>query len=159
MGAHTLDLIDLDQSREGFRQFLCCWVYRRSDLVVLVDPGPKSTAAALIDELHARGIDKLDYILLTHIHIDHAGATREVLDAFPDARVFCHQTGEKHIIDPGRLWQGSLKVLGDMAVMYGEPAPVPAPEPVAATSEKPTTWDGHWGRIRQELDALSERGD
>jgi glyoxylase-like metal-dependent hydrolase (beta-lactamase superfamily II) len=134
MGAYTLDLIDLDQDQEGFRQFLCCWVYQSSDLIFLVDPGPTSTVELLIDTLRKIGVRKLDYILLTHIHIDHAGGTKEVLDAFPDARVYCHQTGKKHIINPGKLWQGSVKVLGDVAELYGEPGPVPQ-ENMATVSE------------------------
>jgi glyoxylase-like metal-dependent hydrolase (beta-lactamase superfamily II) len=134
MGAHTLDLIDLDQKREGFRQFLCCWIYQSSDLAFIVDPGPKSTVDFLIDSLRKTGVRKLDYVLLTHIHIDHAGGTKEVLDAFPEAKAYCHQTGEGHLIDPGKLWQGSLKVLGEVAEMYGEPGPVAA-ERMAAVSE------------------------
>ena len=122
----TLDLVDLDQNREGFRKFLCCWIYRSSDRIFIVDPGPKSSAGVLIEALQKKGIQRLDYILLTHIHLDHAGAARELLDAFPDARIFCHHSGAKHIVDPGKLWQGSLQVLGDVARMYGEPAPVPA---------------------------------
>ncbi len=125
MGAYALDLIDLNQKQEGYRQFLCCWLYQSSDLVFIVDPGPRSSAEFLIDSLRKKGIIRLDYILLTHIHIDHAGGTREVVDAFPDARVFCHPAGEKHIVDPSRLWQGSLTVLGEIAEMYGEPGPVP----------------------------------
>jgi glyoxylase-like metal-dependent hydrolase (beta-lactamase superfamily II) len=124
MPAYELDLIDLDQNSEGFRQFLGCWIYQSNDLAFIVDPGPRSTVAVLIDNLRQRGVQKLDYILLTHIHIDHAGATNEVLDAFPSAKVYCHKTGEKHVIDPSRLWRGSVKVLGDIAEMYGEPRPV-----------------------------------
>ncbi|MCP4198096.1 MAG: MBL fold metallo-hydrolase [Proteobacteria bacterium] len=134
MGVYKLDLIDLDQNNEGFRQFLCCWIYQRSDLAFIVDPGPKSTVDFLIDNLRQRGVRKLDYVLLTHIHIDHAGATREVLDAFPGAKVYCHKTGEKHIVDPSRLWQGSVNVLGDIAEMYGEPGPV-VKERIATESE------------------------
>jgi glyoxylase-like metal-dependent hydrolase (beta-lactamase superfamily II) len=65
-------------------------------------------------------------VLLTHIHLDHAGCAAEILDAFAGARVHCHAAGIEHLAEPARLWKGSLKVLGDTASVYGEPRPVPA---------------------------------
>jgi glyoxylase-like metal-dependent hydrolase (beta-lactamase superfamily II) len=75
--------------------------------------------------LRALQIQHLDFILLTHIHIDHAGGTGKVLARFPDARVICHPAGIKHMVDPAKLWKGSVSVLGDIALAYGEIASVP----------------------------------
>ncbi len=130
----TLNLIDLDQKREGFREFLSCWVYQGEGLTFLVDPGPHSTINHVLETLREMDIKKVDYILLTHIHLDHGGGTAEVLEAFPDARIFCHEIGVKHLIDPIKLWKGSISVLGEVAHMYGEPSPVPA-ESMADASE------------------------
>ena len=71
------------------------------------------------------GWKKLDYIFLTHIHIDHAGALADLLDHFPMARAVCHEKGIEHLVNPSRLWTGSLDVLGKVAELYGEPKPVP----------------------------------
>ncbi len=126
MGACQLDLIDLDQPLPGQREFISCWVCRSPEKTFIVDPGPSSTAAELIARLHALGVEHLDWILLTHIHLDHAGGTAEVLDAFPGARVVCHHKGGRHLVEPQHLWEGSLAVLGQAAEVYGQPSPLAA---------------------------------
>ncbi|MCP4676878.1 MAG: MBL fold metallo-hydrolase [Deltaproteobacteria bacterium] len=131
-----LDLIDLDQKKVGYREFLSCWVYRRDNLTFLVDPGPTSTISHLVDTLGELEVEKVDYILLTHIHLDHGGGVSELLKTFPDARVFCHDIGVRHIVDPSKLWKGSVQVLGETAKMYGEPGPIPAENMVDAEQLK-----------------------
>lgn len=126
MNIDELSCIDLDEPRlEGFTKFISAWLYQGEDLTFLVDPGPLATIPHLINELKRKGVEKIDYILLTHIHIDHAGGTGELLKTFPEAQVICHPQGIKHMIAPEKLWQGSLKVLGYMAEVYGEIIPVP----------------------------------
>ena len=121
----NLYLIDLDLPVTGFRKFISSWLYRTDELTFLVDPGPASTAEHLLKELKQAGVNHLDYILLTHIHIDHAGGTGIVAAEFPEARILCHPKGIPHLIDPQKLWAGSLKVLGKLAEAYGPIAPVP----------------------------------
>ncbi len=121
-----LDLIDLDQpTLEGYRRFISCWLSRGAGPTFIVDPGPASTAPLLIERLGVLGVDQLDYILLTHIHLDHGGAAAHLLEAFPSARIVCHQNGRKHLAAPERLWEGSREVLGKVAEIYGEPRPIP----------------------------------
>lgn len=120
----VLNLIDLDQNREGYREFISCWALRGNGLTCVVDPGPLSTAEHLIAHLRQIGIKTIDYILLTHIHLDHGGGAHEVMRAFPTSRVYCHKIGRKHLVDPGKLWKGSLHVLGEVAHMYGKPEPL-----------------------------------
>lgn len=126
MPVNDLTCIDLDQpTLPGFRKFISSWSFRRGDRQLLVDPGPLSTIPLLVSRLKAAGIERLDTILLTHIHIDHAGGTGELLKHFPEARVICHPDGIRHLVDPQKLWQGSLKVLGRTAEAYGEIVAVP----------------------------------
>jgi len=120
-----LKLIDLDQQLPGQRRFISCWAGSHLGRHFIVDPGPPSTADHLVGRLEALDLPRLDFILLTHIHLDHAGATSEVLKRWPEAQVFCHPIGRQHLVDPSRLWQGSLKVLQHKAEVYGEPKPVP----------------------------------
>ena len=150
MNLEQLFCIDLDQPRlEGFRQFISAWCYRGEGFTLLVDPGPLSTIPHLLAELRRHGVARLDYVLLTHIHIDHAGGTGELLRAFPDARVICHPEGVRHLVAPERLWQGSRKVLGEaMAAAYGEILPVPAErigfaETIGATGVRAYLTPGH----------------
>jgi glyoxylase-like metal-dependent hydrolase (beta-lactamase superfamily II) len=119
--------IDLDlQGLEGFRQFISAWLYREERFTLLVDPGPLSTIPHLVSELRRHKVERIDYILLTHIHIDHAGGTGALLREFPEARVICHPEGIKHLVSPEKLWQGSKKVLGKIAENYGGILPVPS---------------------------------
>lgn len=124
--AAPLHLIDLDQPLPGQRRFISCWARVAPDLAYVVDPGPPSTGDRLLAALEELGLARLDFILLTHVHLDHAGTTARLLERWPAARVVCHPRGREHLADPSRLWQGSLAVLGDKARVYGEPAPVPA---------------------------------
>jgi len=125
MSEGRLSLIDLDQPIPGYRRFLSCWVWQGDGLAYIVDPGPASSIDHLLRELRALGMQTLDLVLLTHIHLDHAGGIARVVEAYPGARVFCHPAGVKHLEDPARLWAGSLAVLGDVARVYGEPGPLP----------------------------------
>lgn len=127
MNPENLSCIDLDEPRlEGFTKFISAWLYQGKEFTFLVDPGPLASIPHLLKELKAKGVIRLDYILLTHIHIDHAGGTGELLKSYPEAQVICHPQGIKHMVEPAKLWQGSLKVLGYMAEVYGEIIPVPA---------------------------------
>jgi len=127
MNLERLHCIDLDQPQlEGFRKFISSWLYMGDDVVFIVDPGPLSTIPRLVSELRRHNVERLDYILLTHIHIDHAGGAGELLKSFPDARVICHPDGIRHMVAPEKLWQGSVKVLGKLAEAYGEIVPIPA---------------------------------
>ncbi|TKB08879.1 MBL fold metallo-hydrolase [Desulforhopalus sp. IMCC35007] len=122
----NLFCIDLNQpSLPGFSHFISSWCWQSAGCWLLIDPGPLSSIPHLLQELNRAGIDHLDYILLTHIHIDHAGGTGELLKHYPTAQVICHPEGIRHMIDPARLWQGSLKVLGKTAETYGKIIPIP----------------------------------
>lgn len=126
MGINKLVCIDLDQpGQEGFRKFISSWLCVTDSCSVLVDPGPLSTIPLLLEELRRQGVSRLDYILLTHIHIDHAGGSGALLREFPGAMVICHPDGIRHLMEPEKLWQGSQKVLGRLAELYGEIVPVP----------------------------------
>ncbi len=127
MNPDNLFCIDLDQpTLEGFRKFVSSWCYRGDGFTLVVDPGPLSTIPHLVGELRRKGIERVDTILLTHIHIDHAGGTGALLREFPEARVICHPEGVRHMVEPEKLWQGSRKVLGRLAEAYGEIVPIPA---------------------------------
>jgi glyoxylase-like metal-dependent hydrolase (beta-lactamase superfamily II) len=121
----NLHLLPLNLPREGFHHFICSWLYLSPELVVLVDPGPTATIPALLKALKEKNVGRLDVILLTHVHLDHSGGTGLLLRHYPDARVFCHLKAIPHLAKPEKLWEASLKVLGDVADLYGPPVPVP----------------------------------
>jgi glyoxylase-like metal-dependent hydrolase (beta-lactamase superfamily II) len=116
---------------DGFEDFISAWVVTGTPSFV-VDVGPGSTADQLLRALEVLGIARLDYLLLTHIHLDHAGAAGVISRRFPEARVVCHAKGIPHLVDPTQLWEGSRKVLGPVADGYGPLDPIPAERFIAA---------------------------
>ncbi len=120
------ELIEIEQPLPGFNRFIGSWLCRdRADApVLLVDPGPARSAPRLLAALDRLGADRIDYILITHIHIDHAGGLAALLDRYPMAMGICHEKAMPFLADPAKLWEGSEAVLGDVARMYGRPAPV-----------------------------------
>jgi len=101
---------------------------------VLVDPGPASTLPRLRAALAGEGFGLRDVraLLLTHIHLDHAGATGVLVRENPELRVYVHERGAPHLIDPSRLLASARRIYGDrMDVLWGEVAAVPAANVVA----------------------------
>jgi glyoxylase-like metal-dependent hydrolase (beta-lactamase superfamily II) len=126
---------------EGFKRFFGAWIVETSLGVVIVDPGPYATIPLLVHELETRGIEKLAAILLTHIHIDHAGGTAALLEKFSGTPVVAHSRVHKHLVEPAELMRGSLKVLGESLMSaYGPILPVSSDLLVAAETS-------HWGAI------------
>jgi len=116
--AEDCTLIEIKQPIRGFDRFIGAWVYR-GDVHLVVDVGPANSVQRLIEALAKMNVDRVDYVLITHIHIDHVGGLAGFLDSFPMAQVVCHDKAVKHLVDPSRLWEGSRKVLGEMADAYG----------------------------------------
>jgi glyoxylase-like metal-dependent hydrolase (beta-lactamase superfamily II) len=114
----NLFLITLDPSLRGFENFIGAWLYK-GNINFIVDVGPSITAPRLIKALEDLSVDHLDYILLTHIHIDHAGGIGEVANHFAETPIICHKAGIKHLVDPSRLWEGTIKTLGILGQGYG----------------------------------------
>ncbi|ADC64779.1 conserved hypothetical protein [Ferroglobus placidus DSM 10642] len=120
----SVKLIDLPQKMRGFRNFISSWVLQEGNKALLVDVGPASTIPLLEESLKKLGVEKVEYVLITHIHIDHAGGLGDFLAIHPEAKVVVSEKGKKHLINPEALWKGSLKVLGKIAENYGEIKPV-----------------------------------
>jgi glyoxylase-like metal-dependent hydrolase (beta-lactamase superfamily II) len=90
---------------------------------VIVDPGPASSVETLLDTL---GPTVPRALLLTHIHLDHAGATGVLCRRFPDLLVYVHEQGAPHLVDPSKLLESARRLYGeDMDRLWGEVAPVP----------------------------------
>ena len=95
----------------------------------IVDPGPGSTLDTLKKELRAHGVSvsNLDAILLTHIHLDHAGATGALVGENPRLAVYVHKLGAPHMIDPSKLLASAARLWPDtLQQLFGEAVPVSA---------------------------------
>jgi len=118
----------------GTPQVIATAVFDGAGGVALVDPGPTSTLPVLEEELARGGValSDVDTILLTHIHLDHAGATGTLVAAHPRIRVYVHERGARHMIDPVKLLSSAARVYGDrMDALWGAFLPVPATNIVA----------------------------
>jgi len=117
-------LIELRQNKAGFRRFIGSWLVKGRENVV-IDVGPSNSIDQLIRSLRELGVDRVDRVLLTHIHIDHAGGIAPFLDHFPMARVVCHEKAIPNLVNPSKLWAGTRKTLGsDLSDTYGPIMPV-----------------------------------
>jgi len=97
--------------------------------VALIDPGPTSTLPRLRSTLAAAGISMGDVttVLLTHIHLDHAGVTGTLVKELPKLRVFVHEKGAPHMVSPDKLLASATRLYGsEMDRLWGEVRPVPA---------------------------------
>ena len=123
----NLYLIDLDIIELGYTKFLSSWLYKGPEGNFLIDPGPACTIPIVVSAMRAREMENLDYILLTHIHMDHAGGIGHFLRYFrgDGPKVVCHEKGVRHLVDPERLWEGSKAVIGNVADVYGRILPIP----------------------------------
>jgi glyoxylase-like metal-dependent hydrolase (beta-lactamase superfamily II) len=111
----VIDLMHLGNAR-----VIGCW--QVDD--VLVDPGPSSCLDTLLDAL---GDEQPRALLLTHIHLDHAGATGTLVKRWPDLSVYVHERGARHLVDPSRLYSSAQRLYGadNMERLWGEMLPVP----------------------------------
>jgi glyoxylase-like metal-dependent hydrolase (beta-lactamase superfamily II) len=94
----------------------------------LVDPGPASTLATLRERLAERGLSVSDIegLLLTHIHLDHAGASGAMVRENPRLAVYVHEKGAAHMADPAKLVSSAARLWGDkLEYLFGEMVPVP----------------------------------
>lgn len=98
------------------------------DKPALIEVGPATTLEHLLAGIRETGLepDDLHYVFLTHIHLDHAGATGALLERYPHLQVFVHPLGAPHLVDPSKLWRSARRVFGErLDTFFGEPMPVP----------------------------------
>jgi glyoxylase-like metal-dependent hydrolase (beta-lactamase superfamily II) len=109
----------IDVHHMGRERVICCW---QLDGGVIIDPGPQSSEGTLIEALDGEAPRA---IVLTHIHLDHAGATGSLVRRWPDTPVYVHERGAPHLIDPSKLWASAGQLWDDMDERWGEVVPVP----------------------------------
>jgi glyoxylase-like metal-dependent hydrolase (beta-lactamase superfamily II) len=127
-GTRTIDV----EYRGNGRYIACCLL--EGDDPVVVDPGPSVSLDKLEHGLSAAGIsiDELAGVLLTHIHLDHAGASGTIIKRNPRAKLYVHQRGARHMVAPERLLNSAERLYGDqMDELWGEFLAVPEANVVA----------------------------
>src|SRR5918994_4587089 len=113
----------IDVRHQGREKVICCWEVDG----VLIDPGPGATEETLLAALDGQ---RPRALLLTHIHLDHAGVSGALVRRWPDLPVYVHERGAPHMASPERLVRSVARLLGgedELARMWGAVVPVPEP--------------------------------
>jgi glyoxylase-like metal-dependent hydrolase (beta-lactamase superfamily II) len=113
-----------------------CYIVRGRDSAAIVETGTNQTAPRLLAALTRLGIarEAVSHVIVTHVHLDHAGGAGALMRELPKAALVAHPRGARHLVDPSRLWAGTIGVYGEAATlaMYGEAVPVQADRVVEA---------------------------
>jgi glyoxylase-like metal-dependent hydrolase (beta-lactamase superfamily II) len=106
--------------------------------VAIIDTGNNESLIGVLASLAGLGLtaDQVDYVILTHVHLDHAGGAGAMMKAFQNARLVVHPRGARHMADPSKLVAGATAVYGpaEMRRLYGEVVPIDASRIVEATN-------------------------
>lgn len=125
----TQGIYPIDTLMGGLDQVTCAYLIDAQE-PLLVETGPATSAAALATGLKASGIGPADlaHVVLTHIHLDHAGGAGVLAEAFPKATFWIHPGAAPHLADPTRLIASAARIYGDDGLrdLFGLPVPVPA---------------------------------
>jgi glyoxylase-like metal-dependent hydrolase (beta-lactamase superfamily II) len=122
------DVFQIDTKMAGYHGITAGYLIR-SDRPCLVETGTAPSAPVVRDALAALGVGPRDLstVVVTHIHLDHAGGVGDIVQMFPAARVVVHTKGARHLADPSRLMASARMVWGDdLDWLFGTLAPTPA---------------------------------
>lgn len=119
----------IDQQFLGMPGVIASYLLTDGDDLALIETGPTTCLDAVLNGVRATGHDPeaIRHVLVTHIHLDHAGAAGTLLRHLPHARVYVHPVGAPHLVDPSKLLASAARIYGaDMDRLWGEILPVPA---------------------------------
>lgn len=137
MADHDITTIDTGFQRPGFD---AAYLVVEQGRGAFIDCGTNHSVPHMLEALRAKGleVEAVDWLILTHVHLDHAGGAGALMKALPNARLVVHPRGARHMVDPTRLVAGATAVYGEQefARSYGEVLAVPEARVVVAD-------DGH----------------
>jgi glyoxylase-like metal-dependent hydrolase (beta-lactamase superfamily II) len=132
---HGISAVDAEYVRLGMA---AAHIIQHGGRAAFVDTGTTHSVPHLLAALEELGIERaaVDFVFLTHVHLDHAGGAGALMQALPNARAVLHPRGAPHLIDPAKLIAASIQVYGEAAYrsLYGDIVPI-AKERVLVTSD------------------------
>jgi glyoxylase-like metal-dependent hydrolase (beta-lactamase superfamily II) len=120
----NLFMVELETG--GFKNLICSHVINGAK-PFLVESGPTSSVPKLVSGLKELNVklEDVEYVAVTHVHLDHGGGAGTLLKFLPNAKILVHPRGLPHLVNPERLWSQSQEVLGFVSEIFGKPEPVP----------------------------------
>jgi glyoxylase-like metal-dependent hydrolase (beta-lactamase superfamily II) len=110
-------------------QMAACYLLETDSAVAVVETGNNDSAFRILNVLASRGrnVSEVSHVIVTHVHLDHAGGAGELMRQLPDTALVVHPHGARHVVDPSRLEASARAVYGDERFdeMYGSLVPVP----------------------------------
>jgi len=114
----------IDLLHQGVEHVIGCYRVETDDGPALQDCGPAKAFERLREQVD---LGEIRHLLLSHIHLDHAGATGHIVRENPEIQVHVSEIGAPHVVDPEKLIRSARRLYGDdLDVLFGEPLPVPA---------------------------------
>ena len=120
------NLYQVELETGGFKNLFCSYILKGAKIII-VESGPTSSVPRLVDGLKELNLplEDVEYLALTHVHLDHGGGAGTLLKALPNAKVIVHPRGMPHLINPKQLWESAQSVLGYVSEIFGKPEAVP----------------------------------
>ncbi len=130
---HGITCVDTGYVRPGLA---ACYLLRQGGHIAVIETGVNANVDGLLQLIDDKGIrrDHVDYVIPTHVHLDHAGGAGRLMRELPNARLIIHPRGARHMIDPSRLIAGASAVYGEQNFnrIYGDILPVAAARVIEA---------------------------
>ncbi len=120
------NLYQVELETGGIKELICSYILCGKK-PFLVESGPTNSVSRLLEALDELDIKRedIEYVAVTHVHLDHGSGAGTLLKSLPNAKVLVHPKGAPHLIKPDRLWPSAQSVLGPVSEIFGKPEPVP----------------------------------
>ena len=139
-------VVTIDSEYTGHPRFAAAFLLREGDEAAFVETNTANAVPRLLETLGSQGLEpqQVRYVIITHVHLDHAGGASALMEACPNATLLAHPRAAKHAIDPAKLVASAKAVYGEEAFtqMYGTIGPIDAGRVQALDDEATVAWGG-----------------
>ena len=130
---HNDNLLWFDLQPNGEQEFITIYILL-DDKITLIETGPACSHSNLVEGINKAGIalSEIDFIVPTHIHLDHFGGGGHIMQVCENAKAIVHPKAARHVSNIDKWWSGSLDFLGEVAKLYDKPLPIPESRIISA---------------------------
>ncbi|MEC8217264.1 MAG: MBL fold metallo-hydrolase, partial [Candidatus Thermoplasmatota archaeon] len=130
---HNSNLLWFDLQPNGEQEFITIYILL-DDKITLIETGPACSHSNLVEGINKAGIalSEIDFIVPTHIHLDHFGGGGHIMQVCENAKAIVHPKAVRHVSNIDKWWSGSLDFLGEVAKLYDKPLPIPESRIISA---------------------------